>query len=230
MAGWGRQAGGRAARVWAAGLVVVFLVLGITHRDVEASAFAVLSVVGLLATLIRRGLLGRLALGLLALDTLVWMVPATVVNITDLPGAAAVVGPIALALFALGLALVVTGLRPSAALVIGGFVALAATAATVASFLAHDGRATTANATVTMRNIAFHPSTVEVVGGRGIIAVRNRDLFWHTFTVKGTGASVAVPTGARRTVQIDAPPGTYRYVCAIPGHEGAGMAGTMTIT
>ena len=209
----------------AGGLASAFLVFAAINRDVEAAAFGVFTVVGLAATLFRRGLVGRVALGLLAVDTLAWMVPAAVVNVTNGDAVRGVAVPATLVVFSLGLLLLVLGV--ALRLVVG--VAGAAVAVTLIGLLvatADDDPQPVASATVTMRNVAFTPEKIEAMGS---VAVRNRDLFWHTFTVEALDLEVAVPTGATRVITLEAPPGIYDFVCAIPGHEGAGMKGIITL-
>ncbi len=226
MGGWGKGAGGRAARVWAAGLAGVFLFVGATQRDVESAAFGVLSVGALLFTLVRRGMLGRIGLGLVGVDTIAWMAPAAFLNTTT---GDTVVVPAALTVFSLGLLLLVVGLPPRAVLAVGG---VAATLTVVGVIVARttDEPPRDVIATVTMRNVSFDPTELESPSSeRGSIAIRNRDLFWHTFTVPSLDLEVAVPTGSTRVLTVDGPAGTYDFVCAIPGHEGAGMKGTITL-
>lgn len=226
MGGWGKGAGGRAARVWAAGLAAVFLVVGATQRDVESAAFGMLTLVGLAFTLVRRGLPGRIGLGLVAVDTIAWMAPAAILNTTTGDSVAV---PAALTVFSLGVLLLVVGLPPRAVLTVGA-AAVAVTVVGVVVARTTDEPATDVTATVTMRNVAFDPTEIEASAAeRETIAIRNRDLFWHTFTVKSLDLEVAVPTGSSRVVTVDAPAGIYDFVCAIPGHEGAGMKGTITL-
>jgi plastocyanin len=61
------------------------------------------------------------------------------------------------------------------------------------------------------------------------VAVRNRDLFWHTFTIDRLGVDVRAPVGSLRTASFEAEPGTYSYYCRIPGHAALGMRGTLTV-
>jgi uncharacterized cupredoxin-like copper-binding protein len=35
--------------------------------------------------------------------------------------------------------------------------------------------------------------------------------------------------GANQQITFNAPPGTYRYYCNVPGHEDIGMHGTLTV-
>ena len=53
-----------------------------------------------------------------------------------------------------------------------------------------------------------------------------------TFEKAGTedelGATKTI-TGAGDSVTLDLPAGTYTYYCSVPGHEAAGMKGTLTV-
>jgi plastocyanin len=82
---------------------------------------------------------------------------------------------------------------------------------------------------VETRNVAFDPATLGARGGKVTMAVRNRDLFWHTFTVDALKLDLKVPVGRLRTATVDARPGTYRFYCRIPGHTSLGMRGILTI-
>ena len=35
--------------------------------------------------------------------------------------------------------------------------------------------------------------------------------------------------GGTRTLTLTLPPGTYTFYCSVPGHEAAGMKGTLTV-
>jgi plastocyanin len=78
--------------------------------------------------------------------------------------------------------------------------------------------------------LAFSPRLVHGRTGVADVAVTNHDLFWHTFTIARLGVDARVPIGGTRRVHIEAAAGTYRFICRIPGHEGAGMSGTLIIT
>ena len=42
---------------------------------------------------------------------------------------------------------------------------------------------------------------------------------------------MTIPAGSTRTTTISfATPGTYLYICHLPGHEGYGMVGTLVVT
>ena len=78
-------------------------------------------------------------------------------------------------------------------------------------------------------NVAFVPDSLRGAGGELTVAVRNRDLFWHTFTIDALGVDLTAPVGRLRSVTFEARPGTYSYYCRIPGHATLGMRGTITV-
>ena len=69
------------------------------------------------------------------------------------------------------------------------------------------------------------------------ITLANKGAIMHNFsvddhnnpTVKDLGIKVDLNPGETKTVTINAPPGDYYYYCDVPGHEQAGMHGTLTV-
>lgn len=51
------------------------------------------------------------------------------------------------------------------------------------------------------------------------IWVDNQDPFHHTFVVEGTSIHEALPASTAVRVPLDLAPGTYTYLCDVPGHE-----------
>ncbi len=224
---WGRGIGGRAARVWGAAFAAVFGVVGVGHRDVEALAFGAFATIAVACTSVRRGLLGRVGLGFLSADTLGWMLPAMVISMREGGEFASMAVPLLLVVLAASILLLVGGLPPVGALALGS-IALVGGLVT-AGLLAGAESEVRADVKVSMQNVRFEPTQLQG-GTAGLrVAVENRDLFWHTFSVDGLGVDVSVPTGATRVVSIVGPPGQYEFVCAIPGHEQAGMTGVIVI-
>jgi plastocyanin len=88
---------------------------------------------------------------------------------------------------------------------------------------------------VDIKNFAFSVSALPVKAGETVrLAVRNDDTTLHTFTLAEAGIDVAVPPGAERLVEFQAPAaGTYTWYC-VPhssqtetGREG--MVGTLIV-
>ncbi|HEX3630125.1 MAG TPA: cupredoxin domain-containing protein [Candidatus Dormibacteraeota bacterium] len=238
----GRRAGSGWGRLvfWATAIdAALFAAIGIRHVDREAIAFAVLFVAGIaLLRLGRRGILGLILIGLLAADTEFWMVTATVSNLQNGEALIAVLQPLVLAIVtAAVLAGVIASLlrrsRPS----LDGLPAIAAVAVVVFG-LGLGGQALlagnalqprTGSLQLFIQNTAYSTRTLSAGSGQVSISVSNQDLFWHTFTIDGLGVNVAVPVGGHRQISFNAPPGTYTFYCAIPGHRQAGMQGTITV-
>ena len=75
------------------------------------------------------------------------------------------------------------------------------------------------------------PSVNLTVSAGATIEITNTGAAQHNFTADQLGIKVDLPPGGSGTAQIpaDAQPGTYDFICSIPGHAEAGMTGTLTI-
>jgi plastocyanin len=61
----------------------------------------------------------------------------------------------------------------------------------------------------------------------------NPSSFMHGIAISGNGVKMTgqiVGHGATSTVTANLKPGTYTFYCPVPGHEAAGMKGTLTVT
>jgi plastocyanin len=63
------------------------------------------------------------------------------------------------------------------------------------------------------------PATIEMPNTSGVD---------HNIAIKGIGAGKIVSKGVS-SFKADLKPGTYTYFCEVPGHEAAGMKGTLTV-
>jgi uncharacterized cupredoxin-like copper-binding protein len=54
----------------------------------------------------------------------------------------------------------------------------------------------------------------------------------HAFAIKGNGVNAKgkTVTGGSDTLTVKLKPGTYTFYCPVPGHEAAGMKGTLTVS
>lgn len=84
--------------------------------------------------------------------------------------------------------------------------------------------------TVDGYDIGWTQTEVTVAPGATINLV-NSGAAGHNFEVTELGINVDMPVGetVSATVPADAKPGTYDFICNIPGHAEAGMVGTLTI-
>ena len=114
-------------------------------------------------------------------------------------------------------------------------VACTSATATKPSDAAASGSATTQQFTVTaLDTMRFDPPTLTAKAGQPIqVTLDNSGQLLHDFSIT-EGVSQPVKISAQpgqkavTTFTIDKP-GTYTYFCAEPGHEQAGMKGTLTI-
>jgi uncharacterized cupredoxin-like copper-binding protein len=103
--------------------------------------------------------------------------------------------------------------------------------------------------TIAMHYSHYQPAAVTVSAGVPItFLLRNEDPIGHEWIVgdeathqrhrtgtephhgeRPTEQSVAALSTVRTTVTFDRP-GTYRYICHLPGHEAYGMVGVVTVT
>jgi uncharacterized cupredoxin-like copper-binding protein len=88
--------------------------------------------------------------------------------------------------------------------------------------------------TVTVGNsMLFTPASVVVTAGRPVeLVLRNGGGTAHDFALtEGTSSPVKIEAQGGQTVRgtftIDTP-GTYEFICTVPGHAAAGMRGTLT--
>ncbi len=214
---------------------------GLTRGDREALGFAVVMLIGIGLLRVGTGLLGLLVLAALFVNVQFWMFPAANGNATYRVGLADLLIPASLVAFSLaGFVGAVAGLvhlrDPAAgrgAAAPTGIVAVVfifSSLGLVWAMTDAEVQAVPEGALeVETTNVAFVPDTLGATGGEVTVAVRNRDLFWHTFTIDALGVDIRAPVGRLRTATFEAQPGTYSYYCRIPGHETLGMRGTLTI-
>jgi len=216
----------------AAAALVAILVVAAVLSDPEAAAIGVGFGIGWALLRWRRGLAGRILLGLLFVDVLAWMSLGAITNIRGGETLGAVVVPALLTgISVTGLIATVAEGRVTARWAPGGAAALGAVivvAATAAAAVAPAAATTAADARVVSEKVAFDTAALDVEAGEVTVELVNRDLFWHTFTVDELGVDLAVPVNGGRQATFDAPPGTYRFYCRIPGHETR-MVGTLTV-
>jgi Cu+-exporting ATPase len=85
---------------------------------------------------------------------------------------------------------------------------------------------------IVAREVAFEPAEVRIrSGGWVVITLVNEDPIFHDLMVEGlANVDVGARPGqtARIRVRIDRP-GTYDFVCTVPGHAEAGMVGTLVV-
>ncbi|MEY2398898.1 MAG: hypothetical protein QOJ00_2072 [Actinomycetota bacterium] len=220
-------------RVSAAAAAGVLFVTGMVLHDFESVAIAALLVAGGLLLRLRGGLLGRVLLLVLFIDVLGWMAPAAWSNAVH--GGALSTLAVPMALSALCVAGVASAVKVPERVVAFGTITLAAVALIAASVgqSTNDTNVPAASGrviSIRSSGAKFSTSKLTATGSRVTVVFHNKDLFWHTFTIDKLNLSVKAPLGGTRVERFTAPPGTYQFYCAIPGHKSAGMKGTLVVT
>ena len=84
---------------------------------------------------------------------------------------------------------------------------------------------------VVLRNYAFEPERLRFEAGETVeFGLVSTDEL-HTFTVRDLGINWALPKTEEpefRSFTFEKP-GTYKLICAIPGHAGSGMVGEIVV-
>ena len=76
----------------------------------------------------------------------------------------------------------------------------------------------------------FTPKDLTAKPGKVTFEIKNAGTVEHNFIIKGTTVNLeSIQAGQTATVTVDLAPGTYRVLCTVPGHEEAGMVGTLKV-
>ncbi|MBX3059434.1 MAG: cupredoxin domain-containing protein [Anaerolineae bacterium] len=97
--------------------------------------------------------------------------------------------------------------------------------------LAACGRPAPDEATITMKEMAFRQSEITVIAGQPVtLRLVNLDGYAHAFDIDAFDihTSLAAHETARVSFTPDKP-GRYPFYCSSPGHEMAGMVGTLIV-
>jgi plastocyanin len=80
--------------------------------------------------------------------------------------------------------------------------------------------------------LKFDKSSLSAKAGNVTITMDNPSDVPHGVGIKGSGTDKDGPVvnkGGKSTVTASLKPGTYEFYCPVPGHEPAGMKGTLTV-
>jgi manganese oxidase len=90
--------------------------------------------------------------------------------------------------------------------------------------------ASTNAATVELGDLFIEPAAISLLPGDGTITVQNNGKTQHDFTVPGLGATAMLDPGAKETLTLKGlEPGSYDFICSVPGHADGGMKGVITV-
>lgn len=80
-------------------------------------------------------------------------------------------------------------------------------------------------------SLKFDKTTLTAKAGKVTIDLDNPSSTPHAIAVEGNGVEQKSDqvTQSKTSVTADLKPGTYTFYCPVPGHEQAGMKGTLTV-
>jgi plastocyanin len=95
------------------------------------------------------------------------------------------------------------------------------------------GGSTVDISTPTGSDLAFEQSNVSAKSGRVTVDFNNQQATPHDVVIQDSSGSDLGKTdlisNATANTTVDLQPGTYTFFCDVPGHEQAGMKGTLTV-
>jgi uncharacterized cupredoxin-like copper-binding protein len=105
--------------------------------------------------------------------------------------------------------------------------------ATGATTAAPGGRETTVENPADPSELRFSKSELEAPAGTVTLVMENPSAIEHNIAVRGDGIDEqgeVVGQGQESRVTVELQPGEYEFYCSVPGHEEAGMKGTLTVS
>jgi plastocyanin len=94
------------------------------------------------------------------------------------------------------------------------------------------GVATTLQLATSPTKIAFDTTKLSTQAGKVTIDLTNPSALEHDVAIEQNGHQIAVSeriSEGKTSVTADLAPGTYTFLCTVPGHAEAGMEGTLTV-
>ena len=77
----------------------------------------------------------------------------------------------------------------------------------------------------------FDPGTLSAPADEEVaIEVQNNGTIEHDFTIDEANLKIATPATETASGTFTLPAGTYTFYCSVPGHQQAGMEGTLTVS
>jgi len=80
--------------------------------------------------------------------------------------------------------------------------------------------------------LKFDQGDVTAKAGKVTVEFNNPSAVPHGVEIEGNGIEKETETVTKSEappIEVDLKPGTYTYYCPVPGHEQAGMKGTLTV-
>ena len=90
----------------------------------------------------------------------------------------------------------------------------------------------TLNLAASPTQLAFNTKSLSSKPGKVTIDFSNPSMLEHDVAIEQNGKQIAVSqliASGKTSVSADLAPGTYTFLCTVPGHAEAGMEGTLTV-
>jgi plastocyanin len=85
-------------------------------------------------------------------------------------------------------------------------------------------------AAIRLLDVRFDPNEITIAADTDVaVTLTNDGAAPHNFSIDELGIDIDVAPGDEAVALINAPAGEYRFYCNVPGHETAGMVGTLTV-
>ncbi len=85
--------------------------------------------------------------------------------------------------------------------------------------------------TVTETEFKFEPKDMTAKAGQVTFQIKNDGAVEHNFIIEGTDVKLeAIQPGQTKTASATLAAGSYKVMCTIPGHQEAGMTGTLSVS
>ena len=79
-------------------------------------------------------------------------------------------------------------------------------------------------------DIDWNPNEVTIPANTDVtIEVPNNGFAFHTFVLPDYNIKLEMNGGETQSVTVNLPPGEYKFICDVPGHEEAGMVGVLIV-
>jgi uncharacterized cupredoxin-like copper-binding protein len=83
---------------------------------------------------------------------------------------------------------------------------------------------------IELQDIKFVPNTFSIPANTPTkVTLKNTGVTMHNFSIDELNIKQDIQAGQTVNIDINAPAGKYKYYCDVPGHEAAGMVGTLTV-
>ncbi|MEA2461534.1 MAG: hypothetical protein QOH90_1711, partial [Actinomycetota bacterium] len=82
---------------------------------------------------------------------------------------------------------------------------------------------------VELGDLYIKPGMIHASAGSVTFKVTNKGATEHNFSVEGLGATPMIPPGSSKSLTVQLETGTYKVICQVPGHAGAGMTAQLMV-